>query len=117
MSPAGGDRRHSAGRAAPVILSKLADSSTASASVPPRLAEEVTMRHPVVNAQLLRQARAALDEEAARQPERRAKPKPQPQPQQEAAARRLVSLARRARALAVRVVAVRHLLRPRTDPR
>jgi hypothetical protein len=75
------------------------------------------MRHPVVNTQLLRQARAALDEEAAQRPERHAKPKPQPQPQQEAAAGRLVSLASRARAVAVRVLAVRRLLRPRTEPR
>ena len=73
------------------------------------------MRHSVVNTQLLRQARAALDEEAAQRPERQAKP--QPQPQQEAARGRLVSLARRARALAVRALAVRRLLSPRTEPR
>jgi hypothetical protein len=90
------------------------DLHTASAFVPPRLAEEVTMRHSVVNTQLLRQARAALDEEAAQRPERRAKPQPQPQ---QAASGRLVSLARRAGALAVRAFAVRRLLSPRTEPR
>jgi hypothetical protein len=71
------------------------------------------MRHSVVNTQLLRQARAALDEEAAQRPVRQAKP----QPRQEAARGRLVSLARRARALAVRALAVRRLLSPRTEPR
>jgi hypothetical protein len=91
------------------------DLHTASAFVPPRLAEEVTMRHSVVNTRLLRQARATLDEEAARRPGRQAEP--QPQPPQEAARGRLVALARRARALAVRAFAVRRLLRPRTEPR
>jgi hypothetical protein len=113
MSPAVGDRRHSAGRAEPVILSKPAGSHTASAFVAPRLAEEDTMRHSVVNTQLLRQARAALDEEAAQRPEPQAKP----QPQQEAARGRLVTLERRPRALAARALAVRRLLRPRTEPR
>jgi hypothetical protein len=112
MSPADGDRRHSAGRAGPLILSKPASSETASAFVPPRLAEEDTMRHSVVTTKLVRQARAALDEEAARRPVRN----PEPQPPQEPPRRRLASVARRARALAVRALR-RPRLSPRTQPR
>lgn len=112
MSPADGDRRHSAGRAEPCILSKPASSETASAFVPLRLAEEDTMRHSVVTTKLARQARAALDEEAARRPVRN----PEPQPPQEPPRSRLVSAARRARALAVRVLR-RPRLSPRTEPR
>jgi hypothetical protein len=77
----------------------------ASAFVPLRLAEEDTMRHYVVTTQLLRQARTALDDEAGQAPVRQAEPKPQPRP--EATSSRLVSVARRARALAVRALAAR----------
>jgi hypothetical protein len=56
------------------------------------------MRHPVVAAQLLRKARASLDDEADRRPARQAEPEPRP----EATGGRLVSVARRARALAAR---------------
>ena len=113
MSPAGGDRRHSADRAEPVILSKLRSFATASAFVPLRLAEEDTMRHSVVTTKLVRQARAALDDEAAQRPARKAKPQPPQEPRRS----QLVSVARRARALAVRVLAARRHLRPRTEPR
>jgi hypothetical protein len=65
------------------------------------------MRHSVVTTQLLRQARTTLDDEVARAPERRAEPKPESQPRPEVASGRLVSVARRARALAVRVLAAR----------
>jgi hypothetical protein len=61
------------------------------------------MRHALVTTQLARQARAVLDDEAARRPVRKA----EPQPPQEAPRSRLVSVARRARALAVRVLAAR----------
>jgi hypothetical protein len=75
----------------------------ASAFVPLRLAEEDTMRHYVVTTQLLRQARTALDDEAGQAPGRQAEPEPRP----EAQSSRLVSVARRARALAVRTRAAR----------
>lgn len=61
------------------------------------------MRHSVVTTQLLRQARNALDDEVAQAPERHAEPKPEPRPE----VARLASVARRARALAVRVLAAR----------
>jgi hypothetical protein len=61
------------------------------------------MRHYVITTQLLRQAQAALDDEAGQAPVRQAKPEPRP----EARSSRLVSVARRARALAVRVRAAR----------
>jgi hypothetical protein len=112
MSPADGDRRHSADQAEPFILSKPASSETASAFVPPRLAEEDTMRHSVVTTKLVRQARAALDEEAARRPVRN----PEPQPPQEPLRGRLVSVARRVRAPAARALR-RPRLSPRTEPR
>jgi hypothetical protein len=63
------------------------------------------MRHSVVTTQLLRQARNAVEEEIAQAPERRAEPKPEPWP--EVASGRPVSVAQRARALAVRVLAAR----------
>jgi hypothetical protein len=63
------------------------------------------MRHSVVTTHLLRQARSALDDEVARAPERHAEPEPEPRP--EVAGGRLVSVARRARALAVQVLAAR----------
>jgi hypothetical protein len=94
MSPPGGDRRHSADLAEPVILSKLRT----------RICED-TMRHYVVTTQLLRQASNALDDEVAQAPERHAEPRPEPRPQ--VAGGRLVAVARRARALAVRVLAAR----------
>jgi hypothetical protein len=100
MSPTDGDRRHSADRAEPVILSKLSTATCqASAFVPHRLAKEDTMRHSVVTTQLLRQARTALDEEARQAPVRQAEPEPPP----EAKRSPLVSVARRARALALAV--------------
>jgi hypothetical protein len=61
------------------------------------------MRSSVVTTKLARQARAALDEEAARRPVRN----PEPQPRQAPPRSRLVSVARRAQALAVRVLAPR----------
>jgi hypothetical protein len=61
------------------------------------------MRHQVVTTQLLRQARAALDDEADQAPVRQAEPEPRP----EAKRSRLVSVARRARALALRARAAR----------
>jgi hypothetical protein len=63
------------------------------------------MRHSVVTTQLLRQARNARDDEVAQAPERQAKPKSEPRPEVERG--RLVAVARRARALAVRVLAAR----------
>jgi hypothetical protein len=63
------------------------------------------MRHYVVTTQLLRQARNALDDEAAQVSEGQARPKPASRP--EAAGGRLVAVARRARAVAVRVLAAR----------
>jgi hypothetical protein len=63
------------------------------------------MRHSVVTTQLLRQARTALHDEARQAPGRQVEPKSEPRP--EAASGRLVSVARRARALAVRVLAAR----------
>jgi hypothetical protein len=111
MSPAEGDRRHSADRAESFILSKLRKFATASAFVPHAWPEEDTMRHSVVTTKLVRQARAALDDEAAQRPARKAKP----QPPQERPRSRLVSVARRA--LAVRVLAARRHLSPRTEPR
>jgi hypothetical protein len=64
------------------------------------------MRHSAVTTQLLRQARNALDDEVAQAPERQAEPKPStPKPRPEVASGRLVAVARRARALAVRVLA------------
>ena len=71
------------------------------------------MRHSVVTTQLLRQARAALDDEASQRPARQA----EPQPPQEATSSRLVSVARRARALASRALAARATGDPRTEPR
>jgi len=62
------------------------------------------MRHSVVTTQLLRQARAALDDEASQRPARQAEPQP---PQDATTSSRLVSIARRARALAVRTLAAR----------
>jgi len=62
------------------------------------------MRHSVVTTQLLRQARAALDDEASQRPARQAEPQP---PQDTTTSSRLVSVARRARALAVRALAAR----------
>jgi hypothetical protein len=59
------------------------------------------MRHSAVTAQLLRLARNAVDDELAQATER------QPEPRPEAASGRLVAVARRARALAVRVLAAR----------
>jgi hypothetical protein len=94
MSPAGGDRRHSANQAEPVILSKLRTRTC-----------EGIMRHSVVTTKLLRQARNALDDEVAQAPERQ--PKPKPERRSEAASGRLASVTRRARALAVRVLAAR----------
>jgi hypothetical protein len=70
------------------------------------------MRHSVVTTKLVRQARAALDEEAARRPVRN----PEPQPPQEPPRSRLVSVARRARALAAQALR-RPRLSPRTEPR
>jgi hypothetical protein len=61
------------------------------------------MRHSVVTTQLVRQARAALDDEAAQRPARQAKPQPRP----EATSSGLVLVARRAHALAVRALAAR----------
>jgi hypothetical protein len=63
------------------------------------------MRHSAVTTQLLRQARTALDDEVAQESERQAEPRPEPRPQ--VASGRLVAVARRARALAVRMVAAR----------
>jgi hypothetical protein len=63
------------------------------------------MRHSAVTTQLLRQARNALDDEVAQAPERHAVPRPELRPQ--VASGRLVAVARRARALAVRVLAAR----------
>jgi hypothetical protein len=63
------------------------------------------MRHSVVTTQLLRQASNAVDDEVAQAPERPAEPKPEPRPQ--VASGRLVAVARRARARAVRVLAAR----------
>jgi hypothetical protein len=60
------------------------------------------MRHSLVTTQLLRQARAALDDEAAQRPVRRADPEPQPEPTS-----RLVTVARRARSLAARALTAR----------
>jgi hypothetical protein len=113
MSPAAGDRRHSADRAEPIILSKPAGSETASAFVPHAWPEEDTMRHSVVTTKLVRQARAALDEEAAQRPVRN----PEPQPPQAPPRSRLASVARRLRALAARTLRRPRPLRPRTEPR
>jgi hypothetical protein len=63
------------------------------------------MRHSAVTTQLLRQARNAVDDEVAQAPERHAEPRPEPRPEVERG--RLVSVARRTRALAVRVLAAR----------
>jgi hypothetical protein len=70
----------------------------------PRLAEEDTMRHSVVTTRLVREARAALDDEAAKRPVRQ---KAEPRPPREAPSGRLVSVARRVRALAARALAAR----------
>jgi hypothetical protein len=59
------------------------------------------MRHSAVTTQLLRQARNAVDDELAQATER------QPAPRPEAASGPLVAVARRARTLAVRVLAAR----------
>jgi hypothetical protein len=61
------------------------------------------MRHSVVTAHLLRQARASLDDEASQRPARQAEPEPRPK----ATGSRLVSVARRARALAARALTAR----------
>jgi len=113
MSPAAGDRRHSADRAEPIILSKLRKFVNSQRVHTPRLAEEDTMRHALVTTQLLRQARTALDDEAGQRPVKKA----EPQPPQEATSSRLVSVARRARALAARALAARATGDPRTEPR
>ena len=113
MSPADGDRRHSADRAEPIILSKLRKFVNSQRVDASRLAEEDTMRHYVVTTQLLRQARAALDDEADQRPVKEAKP----QPRQEATSSRLVSVARRARALAAWALAARATGDPRMEPR
>jgi hypothetical protein len=63
------------------------------------------MRHSAVTTQLLRQARNAVDDELAQATERQPEPKPEPRP--EAASGRLVAVARRACAVAVRVLAAR----------
>jgi hypothetical protein len=65
------------------------------------------MRHSAVTTQLLRQARNALDDEVAQAPERDAEPKSKSKPRPEVAGGRLVAVARRVRALAVRVLAAR----------
>jgi hypothetical protein len=64
------------------------------------------MRHPVVAAQLLRQAQASLDDEASQRPARPAR-QAEPEPRPEATGSRLVSVTRRARALAVRALSAR----------
>ena len=56
------------------------------------------MRHSVVTTQLVRQARAALEDEANERLVRKADPQPRPQTSRSS---RLASVARRARALAV----------------
>jgi hypothetical protein len=61
------------------------------------------MRHYVVATQLLRQARAALDDEADQRPVRQA----DPEPQTESKSSRLVTVACRARNLAARVLTAR----------
>jgi hypothetical protein len=61
------------------------------------------MRHSVVTTGLVRQARAALDDEAAKRPVRHAKQPPAPK----APSGRVASVARRARALAARALAAR----------
>jgi hypothetical protein len=71
------------------------------------------MRHSVVTTKLARQARAALDDEAARRPVRN----PQPQPPQQPPRSRPASVAHRARDLATRVLRRPRLLRPRPEPR
>ena len=71
------------------------------------------MRHSVVTTKLARQARAALDDEAARRPVRN----PEPQPPQQPPRSRLASVARRVRALAARVLRRPRQLSPRTEPR
>ena len=71
------------------------------------------MRHSVVTTKLVRQARAALDEEAAQRPVRN----PEPQPPQAPPRSRLASVARRLRALAARTLRRPRPLRPRTEPR
>jgi len=61
------------------------------------------MRHYVVATQLLRQARAALDDEADPRPARQA----DPEPQTESRSSRLVTVARRARNLAASALTAR----------
>jgi hypothetical protein len=61
------------------------------------------MRHSVVNTKMLRKARASLDDEASQRPARPAEPELRP----EATRSRLVSVARRARALAARALTAR----------
>jgi hypothetical protein len=62
------------------------------------------MRHAATNVGMLRQARAALEDEAASRPV--ARPEPQPEPQPQPTTSRLAAIARRlahrARALAAR---------------
>jgi hypothetical protein len=62
------------------------------------------MRHAATNVGMLRQARAALEDEAASRPA--AQPEPQPQPELQPATSRLAAIARRlahrARTLAAR---------------
>ena len=70
------------------------------------------MRNSVVTTKLVRQARAALDEEAARRPVRN----PEPQPPREPRRSRLASVASRVRALAARALR-RPRLSPGTEPR
>jgi hypothetical protein len=64
------------------------------------------MRHAATNVGMLRQARAALEDEAARRPVARPEPQPEPQPQPQPTTSRLAAVARRlahrARALAAR---------------
>jgi len=64
------------------------------------------MRHSVVTTQLVRRARAALDDEAAQRPVRQAE-QAEPRQPQAATSSRLVSVASRVRALAVRALAAR----------
>jgi hypothetical protein len=64
------------------------------------------MRHAATNVGMLRQARAALEDEAASRPAARPEPQPESQPEPQPATSRLAAIARRlahrARTLAAR---------------